>query len=143
MKFEKYSAKLEELKAKAVDFLSPYWNQAKSFVNTERFRIYLVTLPLFGNWLIGFSFFSNETEVYRHSKLSFLNVLYFIAFLILSWFFSFVPVAGPWLANLAHLAGVIIYLGLSGLLLYNYTKGKKLVPKLPQEHLELLEKKFF
>ncbi|PJZ50483.1 hypothetical protein [Leptospira saintgironsiae] len=143
MKFEKYSAKLEELKAKAFAFLSPYWTQAKTFINTERFRIYLVTLPLFGNWLIGFSFYSNESEVYRHSKLSFLNVLYFITFLVLSWFFSFIPVVGAWLANLAHLAGVIIYLGLSGLLLYNYTKGKKLVPKLPQEHLELLEKKFF
>ncbi|PKA17711.1 hypothetical protein [Leptospira haakeii] len=143
MKFEKYSAKLEELKAKAFAFLSPYWNQAKTFINTERFRIYVVTLPLFGNWLIGFSFYSNEAEVYRHSKLSFLNVLYFITFLVLSWFFSFIPFAGAWLANLAHLAGVIIYLGLSGLLLYNYTKGKKLVPKLPQEHLELLEKKFF
>ncbi|TGL61016.1 hypothetical protein [Leptospira sarikeiensis] len=143
MKFEKYSAKLEELKAKAWTFLSPYWNQTKSFIDTERFRVYLVTLPLFGNWLLGFSFYSGEAEVYKHAKLAFLNVLYFIAFLVLSWFLSFIPVAGPWLANIAHLAGVIIYLGLSGFLLYNYTKGKKLVPKLPQEHLTLLEKKLF
>ncbi|TGK03081.1 hypothetical protein EHQ53_06415 [Leptospira langatensis] len=143
MKFEKYSAKFADLKAKALGLVSPYWEQAVAFTRTEIFRVYLVTLPLFGNWLLGFTFFPQEAEVYRHSKLALLNVLYFIAFLMVSWFFSMIPVAGPWLANLAHLAGVIIYLGLSGFLLYNYTKGKKLVPKLPAEHLALLEKRLF
>ncbi|TGK07092.1 hypothetical protein EHO59_03005 [Leptospira semungkisensis] len=143
MKFEKYSAKFADLKAKLLGLVSPYWKRAVDFTRTEIFRVYLVTLPLFGNWLIGFTFFSKEAEVYRHSKLSFLNVLYFISFLILSWLFSMIPVAGPWLANLAHLAGVIIYLGLSGFLLYNYTKGKKLVPKLPEKHLALLEQRLF
>ncbi len=143
MKFEKYSAKFADLKVKTWSFLSPYWKQARDFTETEIFRVYLVTLPLFGNWLIGFTFFPKEQEVFRHSKLSFLNVVYFLAFLILSWILSFLPYVGAWLANLAHLAGVIIYLGLSGFLLYNYTKGKKLVPKLPENHLAILEKKLF
>lgn len=143
MKLEKYSAKFEELKAKAWEFLSPYWKKALEFSRTEIFRVYLVAVPLFGNWLIGFTFFSKEEEVFRYSKLSLLNVLYFISFLVLSWILSFLPYAGPWLANLVHLAGVLIYLGLSGFLLYNYTKGKKLVPKLPQEHLVRLEKFLF
>ncbi|EPG64958.1 hypothetical protein EHQ27_13005 [Leptospira wolffii] len=143
MKFEKYSARFAELKAKAWGFLSPYWKQALEFSRTERFRVYLVTLPLFGNWLLGFTFFDKNPEIFKYSKLSLLNVLYFIAFLFLSWILSWIPLAGPWLANIAHLSGIGIYLGLSGFLLYNYTKGKKLVPKLPQEHLVRLEKWLF
>ncbi|EPG73354.1 hypothetical protein LEP1GSC058_3326 [Leptospira fainei serovar Hurstbridge str. BUT 6] len=143
MKFERYSEKFAELKAKLLVLSKPYLNQAKEFLNSETFRVYLVTLPLFGNWLIGFTFYSKQAEVLRHSKLSFLNTLYFIGFVFLSWVLSWIPWAGSWLGNISHLAGICVYIGLSVFLLYNYSKGKKLVPKLPAEHLALLEQKLF
>ncbi|TGK11674.1 hypothetical protein EHO60_05100 [Leptospira fletcheri] len=143
MKFEKYSVKFAELKDKCFARLEPELKRGREFATSETFRVYLVTLPLFGNWLIGFTFFPGQETVLRYSKLSFLNLLYFLGFLFSSWILSWIPIAGPWLGNLLHLIGIIVYVGLSGFLLYNYSKGKKLVPKLPEEHLALLERKLF
>ncbi|PJZ71010.1 hypothetical protein CH373_00295 [Leptospira perolatii] len=143
MKLEKFLEKFAALKSKIWDLISPYYEKAISILKSEQFLIYLVTLPLFGNWLIGLTFYSDRKEVIFYSKLSFLNTIYFLSILALSLPISWIPLVGVWLANLVHLSAICLYLGLSGFLLYNYAKGKKLVPKLPAEHLALLEKKLF
>ncbi|TGK28076.1 hypothetical protein EHQ12_13455 [Leptospira gomenensis] len=132
MKFKEFLKKYEPVLRNAPE-------TAERFFKSEKFLVYLVSLPLFGTWLIGFTFFWDNRTVRKHSGLSFLNFLYFLTFLMGSVFVSWIPVAGPWLGHLVHLSGILIYLGISGLLLYNYTTGKKIALRIPEEHLSRLE----
>ncbi|MDV6234092.1 hypothetical protein CH379_000390 [Leptospira ellisii] len=132
MKFKEFLKKYEPV-------LRNVPETAERFFKSEKFLVYLVSLPLFGTWLIGFTFFWENPTVRKHSGLSFLNFIYFLTFLVGSVFVSWIPFAGPWLGHLVHLAGILIYLGISGLLLYNYTTGKKIALRIPEEHLSRLE----
>lgn len=132
MKFKEYLKKYEPV-------LRSFPETANRFLRSERFLVYLVSLPLFGTWLIGFTFYWDNSTVRKYSGLSFINFLYFIGFLLGSVLVSWIPVAGPWLGHVVHLAGILIYLGISGLLLYNYTSAKKIALRIPEEHLSRLE----
>ncbi|RHX94899.1 hypothetical protein DLM76_06055 [Leptospira yasudae] len=132
MKFKEYLKKYEPV-------LRSLPETTNRFLRSEQFLVYLVSLPLFGTWLIGFTFYWENSVVRKYSGLSFLNFLYFLGFLLGSVFVSWIPVAGPWLGHLVHLAGILIYLGISGLLLYNYATGKKIALRIPEEHLSRLE----
>lgn len=119
MNFKKYLKKYEPV-------LRNFPEIANRFFRSERFLVYLVSLPFFGTWLIGFTFYWENQTVRKYSGISFLNFLYFLGFLLVSVLVSWIPIAGPWLGNIIHLMGILIYLGISGLLLYNYTSAKKL-----------------
>ncbi|AYV56032.1 hypothetical protein [Leptospira kmetyi] len=132
MKFKEYLKKYEPV-------LRNLPETTNRFLRSERFLVYLVSLPLFGTWLIGFTFYWENQTVRKYSGLSFINFLYFLGFLLGSVLVSWIPLAGPWLGHIVHLAGILIYLGISGLLLYNYTSAKKIALRIPEEHLSRLE----
>ncbi|ULH28614.1 hypothetical protein FH581_016020 [Leptospira weilii] len=132
MNFKKYLKKYEPV-------LRNFPQTADRFLRSERFLVYFVSLPFFGTWLIGFTFYWENQTVRKYSGISFVNSLYFLGFLSVSVLVSWIPIAGAWLGHIVHLAGILIYLGISGLLLYNYTSAKKIALKIPEKHLSLLE----
>lgn len=87
MNFKKYLKKYEPV-------LRNFPETANRFFRSERFLVYLVSLPFFGTWLIGFTFYWENQTVRKYSGNFFLKFSLFsrISF---SEYFSFLD-PGSW-----------------------------------------------
>lgn len=126
--------KLKNLGSVAYTYLSRLWD----FLQTEEGRRDMSLLPLFFNWLYFlWADFENET-IRKSSIYSMLFSAYFFLFFFMSVIFNNIPFIGSFLANFLHLAGILIYAGLSCFFIYSYHKNKSVEIQVIDKHYQLV-----
>ena len=95
-------------------------------IDQEKLLSTIALLPLFFSWLFVYSKNSISESCRKSCLLGATFFLYFIFLLILSFIFSFIPVYGALIGNIIHTLSVLVYLGLSGIFIYAFNKGKSI-----------------
>lgn len=90
-----------------------------AITKTKQFKLYVASAPLFFSWVPVYSWNSEERDIVRICLYSAVNTCLFFLGLVFLHFISIFPFIGAYLASIAHFFLVILYLGLSGFLIYS------------------------
>ncbi|MCB1193086.1 MAG: hypothetical protein H7A23_26685 [Leptospiraceae bacterium] len=125
--------------------LKSYFETAKGklltiydFLQTEEGLRYIALSPLLFSWLFVISANFQNQKIRESCLYSGIFTLYFFLLLLVSIVLNWLPFIGNALANLSHLAGILIYLGLSGFFIYSLYKNKKVEILLLEKHHKLI-----
>lgn len=102
-------------KEKIISLLKTLWTTTK----TKDFKRFVAAAPLFFSWVPIYTWNSDNKDIVRICLYSAVNTcLFFLGFIGLQ-FLSVIPFLGAYLASIAHFFIVILYLGMSGFLIYS------------------------
>ncbi|HMV42157.1 MAG TPA: hypothetical protein PK079_23235 [Leptospiraceae bacterium] len=123
--------------------IKTYIDLGLNYVRSEEGMRDIAMLPLFFNWL-PFLIFKSENLVIRKSAIySMLFSFYFFACFLASMALNLIPFIGSVFANIAHLVGILAYLGLSGFFIYSYRRNKTLDMAVIDKHYEYIVTNLF
>lgn len=109
------------------------------FLSKEDSYSFLASLPLFFSWLPILTWFQKSKLVRTYCLYSAINTCLFFVVLIFAQILSGLPYVGPILATLTHLVFVLIYLSISGFLIYSVRLQKNLDLPIISEWVKHLE----
>lgn len=110
-----------------------YLIRTREFLCSDRFLEIVAVLPLFFSWLSVFTFRPNNSRMRTLALYSFLNSAIFFFLLVPAGVLHLLPYIGGYLSNLIHFTSILLYLGISGFLIYLIEKEKNIeIPILSQ-----------
>lgn len=89
------------------------------FLKTEEAKLLFAALPLYFSWVPILSFNDRILKIRHLCLYSAINTGLFFALLFAAQILSFLPFVGSFLSNFVHLVSILLYLGLSGFLIYS------------------------
>lgn len=89
------------------------------FLKTEEAKLLFAALPLYFSWVPILSFNDQILKIRKLCLYSAINTGLFFTLLFIAQIFSLLLFVGSFLSNFVHLVSILLYLGLSGFLIYS------------------------
>lgn len=88
-------------------------------LKTEESKMIFAALPFYFSWVPILSFNDQILKIRKVCLYSAINTGLFFSLLFIAQIFSLFPFIGSFLSNFLHLVSILLYLGLSGFLIYS------------------------
>ncbi len=99
--------------------LRTYYYKTVAYLKTEEAKLIFSSLPLYFSWVPILTWNRNHPSIRKTCFFSAINTGSFFFLLFSAQILSILPFVGPYLSNFIHLISVLLYLGISGFLIYS------------------------